>query len=629
MATRQEILDSTRAKYPEYNSIPDDELAIGLASKYPVYAADLGLAQSSSIVPRGGFEYPVSPEVAKAFAGQRVYERALEAGQAPPQIGPTGEIIEPGLTSDILASIEGIGRGVSLGASDIPAVLLGGNLKDPNLPRNQSPQALAWSEFTGSLLPTSIVGRALVAPGQRLAQKVIGGGLTAAPAGAVALTSEGIVEKGRETTLNDIIENTLKGGIGGFALGGALPLGATALSKTITGAGSLVKGLLSPVKSLENLGVLKSAESRAVAILNPKGNDVREVAEDVTSGRILKPFQEVRAQGAFNDGPSFIENANKALKVKSDAIEDLIKKNPDRRFNGSDAADLMVAQVSSDPLISQRNPGVIDLITSNSNILRKDLSLREGFDLLNSINKRHENYFSATQRSQNTRELDAEFATDEVMRKFLSRKLNDVTEGLSGKAENPFREYGAINEVKHKVTKEWNNVIVDRLKQVDRGLAEEYLTKFDISKPATWVGPVGFLKGGELGAFNKRISSLNKILPKKEAARILTPEERLSKLEGTDPIYSGPIPPTIQQQRNLEMAQSVRPSSQAVPISPDTLEAIIAQDIMAASPMRAPLVQPSFAPPNAAQSQELLQRAIQDAMEADAVRAAGSNMGFF
>lgn len=537
-----------------------------------------------SSVPYGGLGMPIPREEAKKIAAQRLVAREREAGFRPGDLllrseaeqlaseagiplGDVGEVVStsqfaPTLQGNILRAIT-LGRQGASAASLGTAGALGRLVEDAVLnPAQQrilgsqalqqrAPQEAALGDIIGSGLPGGLVGRAAVSQGAPLIRKVIETAKIGAPVGATALGSKTIEEQGLDVNPMELIENTLLGGTGGALLGGAIPVIGAGGAKALTGAKKGVEMLLSPIKSLENMGVLRSSEALATGILNPAGQgEVREVAEGILDGKIIKGFESIKQTSSFQDAPTLIDSSRNALRSRSGQINSFISENPNIAINGEDAAEAMIARVNKDPLTLERNPEVISLIEANADQLRRNFSLREAFDRLNSINARHENYFTASVKGQTTKLQDAEFASDEVMRKYLSVKLNDAIEGVTGLAKNPFREYGMINEILNQTTKRYQEALVGRLKEIDRtGVVSDFIQKFDFSKPlASITRPLQFLRGGELGRLNRRVSSLNDKLDTRRPTQVLTEAERIKKLKGK--VKTPPL--TSQAQAQLE-----------------------------------------------------------------------------
>lgn len=522
--------------------------------------------EEASQFARGGIGAPVSRDEAKRIAAERLVARERAAGfrpgdlllkseaqqladQAGIPLGDVGEVVStsqfaPTLQGRMLEALTGARQAAS-GMTFGTAGALGRTVEDLILNeaekkvlgsqalKERAPAAAVGGESIGGLVPTGLVGKAVLQPGASVLQRVIAGARVGAPIGAVSGASKTVEEQGLETDLTDIIQNTLIGGGVGTVVGGGLPLAAQGISKAITGSIKTVKGVAQPIKTLQDAGILRTPEAIATDILNPSGaGEVREVAEDIIQGRVLEGFQTIKKNSSFNNFPTLIDSGKKTLKVLGSEIESFITSNPRVRINADDAADAMLDRVLKDPLLMQRNPEVADMVLNNAATISKDLTLREGFDLLKSINGRHENYFTASVKGQTTKLQDAEFATDEIMRRYLSRKLNDATEAITGLERNPFREYGSVSEVVSQSTKRFHDALVERLQQTSgKGVVSDFIQKFDFSKPLSSLKqPLTFLRGGELGRLNRRIESLSEKLPSQESAKVLTAAERAERL---------------------------------------------------------------------------------------------------
>lgn len=299
-------------------------------------------ASSPSTVARGGFEYPVTPTVAKALAGQRVYERALEAGQVAPQVSPEGEILQPGLSSDIRSFIEGTGSGVSIGATDALSRILGAkSFNDPNQPRQQSPEAFQWGNLAGSIVnPLTLGGRAASSVAPTLRELILGGTRTGAGIGATAGATGVLTERGQETTLPELAVGTGLGTLVGAGLGGAIPAAIGAPAALKEPAQRLQKALTEKItkanRSLDDAVVARSEFDAQAArdleqLILERGKQVTKVgqeAEEQALQQTLNQEKLLAAQQAAEVAQGTALATSRQLAPEIQALEVLTSESP-------------------------------------------------------------------------------------------------------------------------------------------------------------------------------------------------------------------------------------------------------------------------------------------------------------
>lgn len=580
----------------------------------------------------------LSPEDAKFRAEQTVIRDELLARGIDPISRLTPEGILPPLTEigtgtvataplgQPRAFVEGLGRGTSLALTDALAKLaLNPDFKAENQPRVQFPATFTLGETIGSTINPLSKAKGVSTP-LTLGAKVLAGARAFAPLGALAGAAGAVADEGTQTEISDFLTQTLLGAGLGAGLGGAVPV----VGKTIGGAYKGLKSVLTgnavtdATVALEKAGLIKAPEAIAVDLLNPSGEGaVRNVAGKIVEGNVTKPFQIVKeTAGQFSTLPEFVDQGEKTLLSLGKEIDPIIKNNPSIRVPMQDASKAMIDEVTSQPLLVERNPELVDLVTKNAKALDKDFSLEEAYTRLKEINANRKNYFTATTKGQTTKLQDAEFAADEIQRKYLSGKLNDVTEGITGLERNPFREYGQVGEAVENVTKRFYDALVARSKETSKGgVVSNFIKNFDISKPLSSLSlPVDFLRGGELGRLNRRVASLYDKLAQPEELIPLTVAQRVARLQGK--IATPPLTPQAQAaanqaqaaqtlQQQIQAAQQANAQTNVLPFNPQPSPA----QVQATQALQQPLYDAEAQAIQQAQQQGALQRRLQELIQ--------------
>lgn len=465
------------------------------------------------------------------------------------------------LSDSVLSALSQGALGTILaGTPEAIAARSGINVNAPESAKFQAPLSYVIGETLGGLLPLGQVGKtatglkSVATQGARL--------------GALYGLGQGVSEESMkpDATVSKALSTGAKDALVGAMIGAAIPVGVSL-------GGKVAKAVSSPIKTLEDAGIIRTPESIAIDVLNPTGEGaIREAADSIFSGDTLKGFQIIKNTGAFNDLPTLVQRGEETLPKLIKEVDTLVADNPGIKINTSDAAEAMVQRVSQDPLLSERNPEVLGLVEANAENFNKDFSLKEAFDRLKSINKRHKDYFTASAKGQSSKLQDAEFETDEIARKYLSNKLNDAIQGISGLERNPYREYGSVNEIVLQSGKRLSNALVERAKEVSKtGVVSDLFKNFDITRPLASISrPATFLRGGELGRLNRRVSTLNDRLPASGEIKILTEAERTAKLK--DKIAVPPLLPEAQAEEvlNARIAQELSDFEKALQFQRET-----------------------------------------------------------
>ena len=521
MPTRQEILERTKEKYPQYRDVPDDQLAVALSAKYPAYSEALSGKPRSEIQREFETFSAQKKKEGERDLGERVSDEAmkpLKMAASLLKIGKegfegVGDITGEASTHGAMAPIEsarnfaqtGIEAGTRL-VSD-PANLIRekiGKFKDE---------------------PVREILKALSPVGSSVAETVTG-----------RKRSEGEIEKEFERELVDkAYEEERKSGMAksvpiGKAsdkLASALPFVAGAPAARNLAVTRIEPRLQNLVKSIKEMpGAIERTSAKAgflnrttadlaMDIIKPSTEaEKAALAQAAESGIIEKPFQSVAKAGKWSDMPTFIKRADDRLETLGKRIDDFVKDNDDLRINAGGVRQRMTASIRDDPLMA-RDPDVAERLQINAGLLGEEMTLKESVDLLRAINREHKAYFKSTASGKERKLLDAQFESDEILRKFLSNEVDSVISQRSPGVGNFYREYGGVSQTQEQVMKRYYDLKSKRGIEVSKGIGRAWGEGVELTKPISMVSPpVRYLRGGEEGRINRRLKELgDKIKP--------------------------------------------------------------------------------------------------------------------
>jgi hypothetical protein len=249
-----------------------------------------------------------------------------------------------------------------------------------------------------------------------------------------------------DPTLGGSFKNTLKGAAVGGAIGGvvsAVPAAGVQGFRAVRGTAREVKNFIAPEVDVALIKAIKPSANntgfkQALQTVLPDINETSELAKT--------PIRN-------------LENLAQAIKATKNRIWDtyqaLLGPNADATIDGNKVADAMMSSI--DCRFASQNPQRVERIAAIADTYRKQISLKDAEDFLQSANNDLYSYYAKNKVGKKVALGDPETAyivkEAEALRDALYGKLNDLTGKNAGALK---QKYGALLNIENEVIKRIN-----------------------------------------------------------------------------------------------------------------------------------------------------------------------------
>lgn len=547
------------------------------------------------------------------FGGEPLLETPFF--QAPQETALTGVFEQE--SQPVSAIARGLLEGATAGLGQ--AVLEKGITQDrfdPASPQFTDPYTFGISEIIGSFAPVgritqaALKGKALLTGAMQGGKAVVAaapnliktGALTGLGYGAAGGEAEALRKD--EGALDQLISTSV-GGAKGMVIGG------------VTG------GLINKAQS----GRLDPTET-FLAFVKPKvGSKSQTEAINFTdSGKLqqavgsVKNFFKIPKNITTEQARDLAQQTGEKLFAQ---VDDIAARFPAHRLLGARLQQGLQKEVLDSPILKALSPGTQKELTEAASEIGTDRTLKEAIALQKKLNVRFKNTIKS-RNSGGDPKLNDELLFLDTLRRENSKLIDDAITGLTGISDNPYRRWGAVNELENIIEARFGSLRNIAVQNKQKGLGGKLKDIKNLD-----------FKGNEMKSADNLISNLFNKIPEYQINPLLpsVANQRLARsVQAPLPPAPAPVQLTPNQVLNQRMAQlidqarGVRPTPQ-VPINP----AHVPGPIMGTTPVNLPasLQTPGFAPPSAQNLQTFIQNLLEQQAAERAAQQAASNVGIF
>lgn len=416
-------------------------------------------------------------------------------------------------------------------------------------------------------------------------------------------------------------------GLGEYATNFLSPIGSQSKLGTFAAKvpGELVKSLTPAPTAVDAARLVRSA-------LKPSNAQVGQRLEKAAASSLEDIF--LSNPNADKAGEMAIEGfATEVTKLRKGLGQEIGSITAQQKAPISTGEDIAIAlNKRADQLEKAGQPAatVASLRNRANDFAGKNMQISDIQEATTIANRQNSGFFKKTREMANPLLADVDTMANQIISEVGGSGINTVLENLAGPRGAQLRkQWSNLRTIEDQAEKRLNQLINSAPPESQSAVASA-LTSLEGLGGLVALG--SGLKSGIIpvvGAIAKKWSkNAEKLLKDSndKIARVYKQFRANPPAERPPQVYSGPIPPTLEEVINLRMAQSINPETALIPpLNP------VAGPILGVTPTAptASIATPGFAPPSGAAIEAAIQRLLQEQAAERAAQQAASTVSFF